>query len=293
MARPSGPFLKVENIHKSFGKKSVLKGVDFTAEAGTVVGVIGPNGAGKTTLFKILTTLIRPDDGEFWIDGISGMADWQKVRNYIAYCPDKLPFDWNVTGIDYLELFMRLNGRSRGDVKEVLEKVGLLEDAHRPIRNYSSGMIKRISLARILLTGGRFLLFDEPTAGLDPQGQRMIQDLLLTMDKKDKVILISSHNLYEIQRVCDVILSLKDGKIKSVDSVKDAFDIGGLTIIEMVLKEPDEVLVNSLLGKFSDLKLISMVGPRVRLSSEKEVDLIEIAAFMRENGGKVVEIKIL
>ena len=285
--------MKVENIHKNYGKKSVLRGVDFTAEAGTVVGIIGPNGSGKTTLFKILTTLIRPDDGEFWIDGISGMTDWQRVRNYIAYCPDKLPFDWTANGIDYLDLFMRLYGRSQKDVRDVLEQVGLLDDANRPVRKYSSGMIKRISLARVLLIGGRFLLFDEPTAGLDPQGQRMIQDLLLTMDKKDKVILISSHNLYEIQRVCDVILSLKDGRVKAVDSVKDAFDVGGITIIELVLKEANDQLVDSLMKEFQEIKLISKSGPRVRLSSEEKVDLIKIAAFIRDKGGNVVEIKFL
>lgn len=293
MARPSEPFLKVKDIHKSFGKKSVLKGVDFTAEAGTVVGVIGPNGSGKTTLFKILTTLIRPDDGEFWINGISGMTDWQKVRNYIAYCPDKLPYDWSVNGIDYLDLFRRLYGKSQKDVRNVLEQVGLLDDANRPVRKYSSGMVKRLSLARILLIGGRFLLFDEPTAGLDPQGQRMIQDLLLTMDKKDKVILISSHNLYEIQRVCDVILSLKNGQVKAVDSVKDAFDVGGLTIIELVLKEANDELVDSLLKEFGEIKFISKSGPRVRLSSKENVDLIKIAAFIREKGGNVIEIKFL
>ena len=293
MTRFSGPFLRVEYIHKSFGDKAVLKGVEFTAEAGTIVGIIGPNGSGKTTLFKILTSLIRPDDGDFWRDGISGMTDWQEVRNYIAYCPEKLPFDWSVNGLDYLELFMQIYGRSRKDVREVLDKVGLLDDSKRPVRKYSLGMLKRLSLARILLIGGRFLLFDEPTAGLDPQGQRMIQDLLLTMDKSDKVVLISSHNLYEIQRICDVILSLKDGKVKAVDSVKDAFDVGGLTIIELVLKDAPDSLVDSLLKNIENIKLISRTGPRIRLSSEEKVDLIEIAAFIREHGGNVVEIKYL
>jgi ABC-type multidrug transport system ATPase subunit len=284
--------LKVKNVTKSFDDKQVLQGINFKIEPGTIVGIIGPNGAGKTTLFRILATLLRPDDGEFWIDGISGTKKYLDVRRKVGYCPDKLPKDWYVIGADYLDLFRRLYGVDQSKVEEVLELVDLLKDAHRPVAKYSSGMVKRISLARAILAGGQFLLFDEPTAGLDPDGQRLIQDIILKMDKTDKAVLISSHNLYEIQRVCDVIFAIENGHIKPVESVSDALQ-DGLVVIELILEKADDLLVEAILKEFPQMTLLSKSGARIRFRADGKLQKKDLFRFLMEKGGDLRELKFL
>jgi ABC-2 type transport system ATP-binding protein len=155
-------------------------------------------------------------------------------------------------------------------------------------------MMKRMALARTLLIDPRVFLLDEPTSGLDPSGQRKLQNIILSMNKKDRAILISSHNLYEVERISDQIFFLKDGKLTTIDSVSEAFDDDeGPIIIDMTLNNLEDTLIDSIINEFQGTNLVSKGKRKVRLSAERTIDKDKFIAYVKEKGGDIVEIKYL
>ncbi len=293
MKKTPTPLLKIQNLHKNYNKKKVLKGINCKIESERVVGIIGPNGAGKTTLLKILATLLKQNNGKFWINGISPSKDLRKVRNYIGYCPDRLPIEGKVTGYDFLRFFAKIYGKDKLKVEGILEQLKMKEDAFRPIKKYSKGMVKRIALARTFLLEPDLYLLDEPTSGLDPSGQRKIQNAILSMEKRGKLVILSSHNLYEVERICDEIYFLTNGKLTTIDSVSDAFGDEGPVIIDITLKNIDDSLIDALVKEFDGLKLITTKGPKVRFSSKRTLEKEKLVEFIQEKGEDIVGIKYL
>ena len=167
----------------------------------------------------------------------------------------------------------------------------IIDAAHRPISTYSKGMIKRIALARTLLTDPVLFLLDEPTSGLDPSGQRKIQNIILSMEKTGKAVLLSSHNLYEVERICDQILLLKDGKLESVDSVSDVFEEDDMVIIDLVLHNVDDNLIEEILKEFDGLTLLSKGKNKVRFTAKKSIEKKRLIDFIQEKGGEIIGVK--
>jgi ABC-2 type transport system ATP-binding protein len=222
--------LLAEGLWKSYGQREALRGLSFSLRGGRVLGFLGPNGAGKTTSIRILTTMLRPDAGRFFVDGISN-KDPDTIRRKIGVLPENLGFPRQMTGIEYLTHFGRLYGRSKAQAKArglaLLEEVGLQQRARSQIGTYSHGMRQRIGIARALVNDPVVVFLDEPTLGLDPRGQKELLALIrrIVGDRSVGVVLCS-HALWEVENTCDDVVILSAGQVVATGTVADV--IGGV-----------------------------------------------------------------
>lgn len=203
---------------------TALDGVTFDVKRGEIFGLLGPNGAGKTTIIKILSTLVLPDSGKAFVDGINVA---KRPRATVRHLQTVLSgttqgFDPRLTGRNSLEFFADLYGIpkkvSRPKIDELLAFTGMTEWADVMFQRYSTGMMRKVLVCRALLSNASVLLFDEPTAALDPMSaadfRRLIRNELA--DKQGKTILVATHNLWEAEQICDRIALLRKGKIIAV-----------------------------------------------------------------------------
>jgi len=201
-----------------------LRGVNLQVRKGEIFGVLGPNGAGKTTLIKILCTLVLHDGGEAYVNGFDIQKEPGKVlRNLQAVLPESRGFSWRLTGRQNLEFYALLYGLTRKEAEKridyLLEFTGLTERMTDGYQRYSTGMQRKLLLCRALLRDTPVLLFDEPTAGLDPPSAIEFRNLLRTLaEEEGKTILASTHNLHEAQDMCHRIAILDRGKTTACDT---------------------------------------------------------------------------
>lgn len=195
-----------------------LKGVNFSVYRGSIHALLGPNGAGKTTTVKIVSTLLLPDSGDAYVHGFSVTREPERVRELIGVILDvSKGFYSSLSGYENLVFYAVLRGYSLGDArreaKRVLEMVGLesLGASNRPYFTYSLGMRARLALAKALLTDPEVLLLDEPTIGLDVESQNMVRELLIGLSKQGKTILITGHNMNEIERISHQVTIINNG----------------------------------------------------------------------------------
>jgi len=210
------PLLRIAGLTKRYGAVTALDGLDAEVPSGRT-GVVGANGAGKTTLFRILLGLARPTSGSVEVAGVSVAADPIAVRSRLGYMPehDCLPLDQ--TAADVVATFGELSGlpprAARRRASEVLDLVGLDEARFRPIGGFSTGMRQRAKLAQALVGGPEVVLLDEPTAGLDPAGREEMLALVARLGSFGISVLMSTHLLDDVQRVCDHVLMLDAGRL--------------------------------------------------------------------------------
>ncbi len=202
-----------------------LRGINLKVKEGEIFGVLGPNGAGKTTLIKILCTLVMHDEGQVYVHGIDVKKEPAKVlKNLQAVLPESRGFNWRLTGRQNLEFFALLYGLqdtvAKPRIEYLLEFTGLKDRANDDYQRFSTGMQRKLLLSRALLRNTPILLFDEPTAGLDPTSAAEFRSLLLErlVREEKKTILLSTHNLTEAQSLCDRIAILDAGKIIMCDT---------------------------------------------------------------------------
>lgn len=212
--------ISVENVSKTYGRLSrrvrALDGVSLEVAPGETLGLIGPNGAGKTTLLSCLLGFLRPDSGRITVDGKA--PDDLAVRARTGYMPERLGFDRELPGRSFLAHHWRLAG---GDPKQATtegvaaaDRVGLAQDVlKRPLKTYSRGMLQRIGLAQALLREPQLLFLDEPASGTDPVGVGLVRQRILEAKARGATIILNSHQLAEVERVCDRIVFLSEGKI--------------------------------------------------------------------------------
>lgn len=205
--------LKITDLHKSFGDKAVLKGLDLSVAEHSVFGFIGKNGAGKTTVMKTVLGLLKADFGEIFVNGEKVVYGQTNTNRYIGYLPDVPAFYSFMTAKEYLRFCGEIVGMSPSQTekraKELLELVGLSNETHR-IKGFSGGMKQRLGIAQALLGRPRLLICDEPTSALDPIGRREILDILLSI-KEQTTVLFSTHVLSDVERICTDVAFLKDG----------------------------------------------------------------------------------
>jgi ABC-2 type transport system ATP-binding protein len=214
--------IRADGLRKVYpGHKVALDGVALAAYPGETVGLVGVNGAGKTTLVGCLLGLLRPDAGRVTIDGLS--PDDLAVKRRIGYMPERPVYEPWMTGRQYLGYQHGLAGLAAGarpaDVTAIAGRVGLADEAlRRRVATYSKGMLQRLGLAQALLASPRFLFLDEPTSGLDPEGLTRFRDILAELRALGTTIVLSSHNLHEVERSCDRLLFVHHGRVDSVDA---------------------------------------------------------------------------
>ena len=204
--------IELENVKKSYGSNEVLKGFNLEVEEGEIFGLLGPNGVGKTTLFQTVIGLLRQDDGTIQIDG-EEHAGGKEIRKKIGYLPSDISFYGSMTAKENLEYFAQLAG-TEPDIDELIELVGLKDDADRNPKDFSTGMKKRLGIAQSLIKDPEIIIYDEPTTGLDPEGKRRFREHAEKINReKGKTMIISSHITTEIEPLCDRFGIMKDGEI--------------------------------------------------------------------------------
>jgi len=217
--------IETEQLTKTYRAGSVraLNGVSLSIREGEVFGIIGPNGAGKTTLFGCLLGFLRPDSGRITIDGKA--PDDLVIRRQTGYLPERLVLDRWMTGIDFLRYHHALarlpvEDRDR-DAAASLAQVGLEAEAgRRPIKRYSRGMLQRLGLAQALLGRPRYVFLDEPASGVDPAGVVLFRRLLGELKASGATVLLNSHQLDQVERVCDRVAFVQGGQVRAIETVQ-------------------------------------------------------------------------
>ena len=209
--------LEADDLRKSYGTRQALRGLSFSLTAGHVMGFLGPNGAGKTTAIRILTTILEPSSGSFYVDGIRSDHP-EMIRQRIGVLPESLGFPKHNTGLEFLTFYGQLYGRTASEAREyglaLLEEVGLQVRGRSPIGSYSRGMRQRLGIARALVNDPAVVFLDEPTLGLDPRGQQELLMLIQRVTRERQVgVILCSHVLSEIEVVCDDVVILNLGQV--------------------------------------------------------------------------------
>jgi len=215
----------LSKIYKSKeGEIEALKELDLRIKKGEIIGLLGPNGAGKTTAVKLIMGFLSPTQGEIFFEGKRlKVAD---PRRMIGYLPESFQPNPNLTVFEYIKFQCdlaadRKGSASRDEIMELLKRVGMDKFFGRKISGLSKGMGQRVGLAQAFVGNPGFLILDEPTSGLDPLGKSEVIEFLLEMNKEGKTIFFCSHILSEVERLCDRIGILVEGKLKFLGSVEE------------------------------------------------------------------------
>lgn len=222
--------ISVAGVHKKYHsgdfwrpvKAKALDGISLQVTRPEVFGLIGLNGAGKTTFMKLMTGLLRPDQGEVLL---FGQPSWSlSAKHRFGYLPELPYFPKYLTALEVLNFYGRLHGLSgtalKKRVAEVLAKVGLEKRAGSPLREYSKGMQQRVGLAQTLLHDPELFFLDEPMSGLDPLGIKEMRDIILDLKARGKTIFYNSHILGEVEKLCDRVGFMHQGRLLAVEKVK-------------------------------------------------------------------------
>ncbi len=221
--------IKVENLRKVFKSKKkkieALKGISFKAYPGEIFGLLGPNGAGKTTTLRILSTMLSPTGGDAKIDGISVKENPMAIRKKIGFLSTETGLYEKLTGEETLKFFGKLSGLDEKTIKErsdfLFNSLGLEKDKKRLVGEYSTGMKQKLSIARALIHNPDIIVFDEPTNGLDILATKTVLDFLRDMKEKGKTVVISTHILDVIEKLCDRVAIIHLGKIVANNTLKE------------------------------------------------------------------------
>jgi len=258
--------LDVKNLTKSFDAKKVLDEFSFEVEKGTVFGLLGPNGAGKTTMIRIILDIIRADHGEINIFG-EQMDENQKEQ--IGYLPEERGLYKKLTVFECLRYFAGLKNvkKSEDGIDFWLEKVGLADYKKKKVETLSKGMQQKIQLVAAFIHSPELLILDEPFYGLDPINAKLVKDILLDLKREGKTIILSTHQMDQVERMCDRIVMINRGKrvlYGSLDEIKSHY------------KESLIVEYEGDLGRIEGVKKIDDYGKYAELTLEGDTDPQEI-----------------
>ena len=210
--------LKLENINKRYGKQEILDNFCLELEEGDFFGFIGGNGVGKTTLLKIAACLLKPDSGEVYVDGINGMRHPYQARNHIGYVPDHFGLYDSLTVEEYMEFYAETYGLDGMKAKylcmDILTGMHLEEYTNVFVDTLSRGMKQRLCMARALIHNPNILILDEPFSGIDNELRREMNELCRDMARNGKIVMFSSHQLSDIEQICNKVGVLKNGHLE-------------------------------------------------------------------------------
>ena len=260
--------IEFSHVTKNYYSLTALRDVSLTIPRGEVLGLLGPNGAGKTTLIKLIAGIINPTSGE--VAPTNGQATWPTI----GYKPERLVFPGHLAVSQYLQMVATLCniGRAQMDtvVLESLARVNLLPAANKQIKSLSKGMRQRLGLAQALIGDPDLLLLDEPSSGLDPEGQEEIQTYIEELRAVGKTILMSTHQLPEVTRVCTYLVILKDGQVLYQNRMAEA-----LTLQPHIAIQVDRPLD-------AVRPLLAMVHPDIAIEGQEVVLRNESIAMRRQ-----------
>ena len=218
--------IETKGLTKKYGEKTAVDHLDLSILRGEVFGLLGPNGAGKTTTTLMLTGLTEPTEGTAFIGGLDCIRCPMEVKKIVGYMPDNVGFYGDMTGRENLRFTASLNGLPRELAEEridaLLEKTGLAYAGDQRVGTYSRGMRQRLGVADVLMKDPKVIIMDEPTLGIDPEGMRQLLELIRELARKEhRTLLISSHQLYQIQQICDRVGLFVDGRLVACGTVEE------------------------------------------------------------------------
>jgi len=228
--------LKITNLTKKFGDFTALDGVNLEVNKGEVYGFIGPNGAGKSTTIRVLLGILKATSGEATIFGQDVWAEAVDIHKRIAYVPGDMNLWPNLTGGEVIDLFVKLRGANNESKREeLIQKFAL--DPTKKCRTYSKGNRQKVALIAAFSSDADLYILDEPTSGLDPLMERVFQECVLEAKEAGKSVLLSSHILSEVERLCDKVSIIREGKIIESGSL-DELRYLTRTILHVETKDP-------------------------------------------------------
>ena len=257
--------LSINNVAKSYGPVKALKGVSFDVPEGSVFGILGPNGSGKTTLLGTLLNVLQADGGSYeWFGGMQPDA----ARRQIGSLLETPNFYHYLSAVDNLEIAASIKQKGHDDKLRVLEKVNLLERKDSKFQTYSLGMKQRLAIASALLGQPKVLVFDEPTNGLDPAGIAEIRELIRQLNREGNTIIMASHLLDEVEKVCTHVAILKKGDLLlqgPVDEVLRSED-------QIEIKAADMAALQTAIEGMQGIKQVRPVDGALQLSADGQVN---------------------
>ena len=289
--------IRVSEVTKTYRAGSVraLDRVSLEIAPGETFGIIGPNGAGKTTLVGCLLGLLRPDSGTITLGGHA--PDDLAVRRLTGYLPERLVLDRWMTGLDFLEYhhaLARLDAVARrADCEAALARVGLEPAAGRQaIRRFSRGMLQRLGLAQAMLGSPRYVFLDEPISGVDPAGVMLFRRLLLELKATGATVIVNSHQLAEVEKICDRVAFVKGGQVQSIETVTAGAELQRVMAVRWAATTPESAITAPALGAAAAGAGASLIGatpPVARFRVADDEGATRLLVALLNAGVRVVE----
>ena len=298
--------LKCENLHKKIGKKEILKGISLELDEGDILGFIGPNGAGKTTTIKLILGLQNITSGKVFINDYDVERDFEKAIAKVGSIVENPDLYMYMSGYDNLKLIANLyKNIDKKRIDEVVNLVGLENRIHDKVSKYSLGMRQRLGVAQAILHKPTLLILDEPTNGLDPEGIKSMRELLVKLAKEEHMaILISSHNLAELESFCTKVCIIKNGEIIETSDIQDVkkevsdgyfiFEVNDTKQAKLLLGDDSTIIDGSKIRVSAKKENVpdlvkKLVLQDIKIYSAVEDILTLEDAFLKKTGGNVIE----
>ncbi|RLI81992.1 ATP-binding protein [Archaeoglobales archaeon] len=278
--------IEAEGLKKNFGNVKALRGISFEVKRGEIFGFLGPNGAGKTTTVRILTCILKPDSGKARINGYDVVRDTLKAKQSIGVLPEVSNAYPDLTAWQNIMLIASLYGMRRSEAEaranELLKEFGIHERKDAKVRGFSKGMKQRLMLSMALISDPEIIFLDEPTSGLDVQSARMIREKILEIANERKTVFLTSHNMDEVNLLCDRVAIVNKGKIVTIDTPERLKSrVGGNVAIEVSFG--DKVVLNlENAERFGNKYVIYTTNPYKTIC--------EVVDFARKSGTKMISI---
>ncbi len=289
------PVVEAQGLGKRYNGFQAVHNLDLTIDEGEIFGLLGPNGSGKTTTILMLLGLTEPTSGSVSICGYDPVRNPIAVKRRVGYLPENVGFYDDLTARENLRFVARLNGMrdrdSAAKIDELISLVGLEDAADRPVRTFSRGMQQRLGIADVLIKDPEFVILDEPTSGIDPEGAIKLLDMIVELrNSRGMTVMLSSHLLHQVQRICDRVGIMHRGGIVAKGTVGELGK--GEEGQEQLELQVDEItpLLLSRLREIEGISAVEPDGDRIRLTCTQDVRA-EVARTVVEHGASLLELR--
>lgn len=284
--------LDLKNVSKTMGKKKAVDNVSFTVNSGEIFGFLGPNGAGKTTTIKMITGLLRIDEGEIFIGGKNVKKDFEGALESVGGIIENPEMYGYLSGRDNLKIYGQMHGTvSKDRIDETIRMVKLENRIDDKVKKYSLGMRQRLGVAQALLHKPKLLILDEPTNGLDPVGIKELRDNLRHLAAEEGLaVLVSSHLLSEMELMCDRVGIIDNGKIIDIRSLKDIKEESSATNLYSLDVSDVDKSIKLIKDECKDIN-VKKFGEKLKLNCSRE-EIAKINKLLINTGILVYEISI-
>ncbi|CAJ36171.1 ABC transporter ATP-binding protein [Methanocella arvoryzae] len=290
--------IETQSLTRLYDQKAVVNNLSFSVGAGEIFGFLGPNGAGKSTTMKMLLGLVQPTSGTGKVAGHDIIHDVLEVRKACGVLPDPYGFYENQTAWQNLEFYCKLYGIRGKELEEkvdkTLDKVGLHDAKHKKVHKFSKGMKQRLGVAQVIVHDPPVMMFDEPTAGIDPQGAEDFRNLMLEMKAKGKTIFLTSHVMPEVEAICDRIGIIVNGEMKicgNVDQLVDQFSRRQGYQLRLRVKEIDEPVVRNSISGITGISSVARNNGFYVINASEDVSE-DVSRAVCRTGGLVTELDV-